>query len=217
MSKPGLRFSIRVLLVIFALLGILLGMHVNRARNQARVAGQLNSGIIYRHQWPPGGRLDRNAEPPGPKWLRDLIGDHYFQTLHIIEGGHPDEKLLADIGRLHGLEQIIIHANRLTDPDALRNIRNCRTLESVSVIYGKKLKRVNLSCLGNLPRLHSLRLDSLKIDDDEIENIAAVKSLRKLTIKQTLITKEGVDRLAVLRPDIAIDYSQRVISPGLFP
>jgi hypothetical protein len=217
MPKLRVRFTIRVLLAVIAIVGFLLAVQVNRARNQARIVGLLRFGVIYRHQWPAGGRLNRNAEPPGPKWLRDLIGDHYFQTVQIVEGGFPDEELLADIGSLYGVEHVRIHANRLTDPDALRNIQNCRTLQSVAIIEGRKLKRLNLSYLSSLPRLSSLWLESLKTDDDAIIDIAAIKSLRQITIKQTLITQEGVDRLAAMRPELEIDYSHRVISPSLFP
>ena len=59
--------------------------------------------------------------------------------------------------------------------------------------------------------------NGLKIGDEEIHQLAAIEQLERLTIEQTLVTQEGVDRLQALRPDLKIEFSLRVISPSLFP
>src|SRR4051812_11530672 len=98
--RRRLTYSIRALLVVSALIGIVLAVQVNRARDQERIVNLIQGShrtsapFLYRHQWPPGGRLDRQAEPPGPRWLRNLLGDHYFQTVRIVEAIMPDEVLL---------------------------------------------------------------------------------------------------------------------------
>ncbi|MBC8351956.1 MAG: hypothetical protein H8E66_08195 [Planctomycetes bacterium] len=170
-------------------------------------AGRRRQGLLF-----PA----RYAEPLGPKWLREAIGDHYFQEARVI-WVLTDEKLLAEIAKLRGVEELPIDASILTDEDSLRCLARASDLNSLKVERGIKRSPLNLTHLRDVSTLRTRTLDGLKIGDDEIYQPAAIEQLERLTIEQTLVTQGGVDRLQVLRPDFEIEFALRVISPSLFP
>jgi hypothetical protein len=71
-KRRWLQFSLRTLLVAVTLLAVWLGLWTDRARRQ-RVAVQrvreLGGDIRYDYENQKGG------QPPGPEWLRRLLGD----------------------------------------------------------------------------------------------------------------------------------------------
>jgi Leucine-rich repeat (LRR) protein len=220
--KRKLRFSIRTTLVLVALVALALAIPARTARIQKRVVDELttlpsNTGgmVLYHHQFQTD-RWNRNASIPGPDWLRWLVGDHYFISIRRIIC-RANEDLIADIGKLQSIESLDIDARMLVDEDVLRHLKSMRNLENLQIRYALKLEELNLQYLRDLPKLKSLRLEGIKIDDDALDDIINIKSLKHLTIKQTLITPEAADTVWDLRPDVDYYYSERVISPSLFP
>ena len=222
-QRRAIRFSIRTLLFLVAVIGVLMAVPVNRARHQKRVVDQMEAlpnrtpgRVLYHYQWPSSGRLDRNAEPPGPAWLRSLLGDHYFQKIRVVEWVRPDEELLHEIGKLDGVETMRIDASLLTDEDALRHIAHSPELVSLTIRNGRQLSALNLVHLRD-SKLRELYLEGLMVNDTEVEQIVAIESLEQLTIKQTFITQEKIDWLREMRPQLKIVFGPRIISPSLFP
>ena len=87
-KRRWLQFSLRTLFILTALLAVWLGFYVKRVRDQREtVAAILKAGgtVAYDYQSPPkvspGGPLYPTARPPGPSWLRNLIGEDYFVTV----------------------------------------------------------------------------------------------------------------------------------------
>src|SRR5262245_48745990 len=85
-----LRFSLRGVLVAIAVIAVLLWIPIQRARNQKRAVEaiqRLGGSVEYDY------RAQDLKEPPGPVWLRRLLGDDFFQSVYMIEF---DGKDLAD-------------------------------------------------------------------------------------------------------------------------
>src|SRR5262245_8259132 len=96
--KRWLRFSLRTMLVLITALCIWLGFQVNAARRQREaVTAILNAGGIVAYDYQVVSRRQRTSlapgisswqdysfdsgrATPGPKWLRQYIGDDYFRT-----------------------------------------------------------------------------------------------------------------------------------------
>ena len=81
-SKPRRRwfqFSLRTLLVAVAVVAVRLALTANAARKQrAAVAAieALGGSVRYEHE-----QNSPSLEPlPGPKWLRELVGEEYFDS-----------------------------------------------------------------------------------------------------------------------------------------
>jgi len=94
-SKPRRRwfqFSLRTLLVLLTVLCVWLGVTVNRARKQREAVAAieaLGGYVRYEYQYGSG------QEPPGPKWLRELIGEEYFVSVVYVvlhNYGSPQKK-----------------------------------------------------------------------------------------------------------------------------
>src|SRR5262249_32517948 len=87
-AKPKRRwitFSLRTLLIVMTLLCVGIGWKMNKVGNWRRAvaeAQRLGATITYFHD------LDATtspAEPPGPKWLRRIFGDDFFEEVSQIQ------------------------------------------------------------------------------------------------------------------------------------
>src|SRR6476646_10397108 len=79
------RFSLRTLLIAITLLCVWLGLTFNRAndeRHAAAVIEDAHGEIVYDWQIrPPGSDPNIQLTPLGPKWLRSLLGPHWFDRI----------------------------------------------------------------------------------------------------------------------------------------
>jgi hypothetical protein len=84
--RPRFRFSLRLAAVVVTAFCVWFGLVTSRARRQERAVDELaRLGVTVRYDANPD-------ELWAPKWLRDLLGDHYFlsvteaQLHHRMEG-----------------------------------------------------------------------------------------------------------------------------------
>jgi hypothetical protein len=76
------QYSLRSFLILVTALAVWLGIVVNRAREQreaVKAIEALGGEVVY--DWKL--ELDRE-EPLGPRWLRELIGDDFFQEVRHV-------------------------------------------------------------------------------------------------------------------------------------
>ena len=91
--RRWLQFSLRGFLVVLTAFAVWLGFKVERVRNQREAVKAIEAlGQSVRYDWHPpfsqwGSRYPppTNDHPNGPKWLRALIGDDYFQDVEGVE------------------------------------------------------------------------------------------------------------------------------------
>jgi hypothetical protein len=98
------RFSLRTLMLVAAVLCIWLGIITNRARDRKQAVEMFRSlggSVQYEHERPP-------SDPPGPEWLRQLIGDEYFFSVHTLSLSRSkvDDSSLASIKRFPRIERV---------------------------------------------------------------------------------------------------------------
>jgi hypothetical protein len=141
-AKPRRRwfqFSLRSLLILITVLAVWLGLQVNRVNRQRRAVEaitELGGQFSYDYQRKPGlsgGVFIRGTmgpvphsysdrvEPPGPAWLRRLMGEHYFVTpvrLSIGDQRVIDEGRLRYLRDLPRIEELSL-ANVVVRPDDL--------------------------------------------------------------------------------------------------
>jgi hypothetical protein len=211
------RFSIQSVLVTCAVIAVMLAIIIRDARQRSRLLDHISSrgSVIYHDQWLANKTLAASPTPPGPKWLRNLLGDTYFRR-PLFVSVHADEQLIYDICKLDDIEQLTILATSLTNPEALRPISNLPNLEALSVLHGSQLESLNLAHLRDSP-IKRLHLEGLTITNSEMDHIESIDTLQNLTIKQTHIDQGEIDYLQQLRPTLNISFTEHVESPSLFP
>ena len=163
--RRWLQFSLRTMFVVVTVLCVWLGVVVKQARDhRLAVKMILESGgtIVYEHQlsyrhMPPSTGASRPMGPrlpPGPEWLRGLVGDEYFFTvtkLILLGPNFTDTSLLA-VGKLTDVKSLSFHDAEITDAGLLhlKRLTNLDTLvilnSSVTDDGVKKLQQALSNC-----------------------------------------------------------------------
>ena len=215
-KRRWLRFSLRSLLVVIAVLCIWLGMEVNRVREQKQAVEMITrlGGRVSYDYWDnairqPGIR-QRMAmaniqqgppvviEPPGPKWLRGLVGDEYFQNLSTV--GFVDTPVTdADLELLknqNSLWCLRLWETQITDT-GLRHIRRLRNLLILD-LRNAHVTDAGLVHIGKLNNLRGLGLGYTQVTDAGLEHVRRLADLESLGLSHTRVTDDGIAHLSGL-------------------
>jgi hypothetical protein len=133
------RFSLRTLFVVVTVIGGWLAYEANRIHEQARAVAIIESlgGYVdydFRR------RLGYDAEPPGPRWLRSVLGEYY--AAKVIEaqlsrdaptlrgGGRPElftDEHARQIAVLVDLDWLVLDDTKMTD-EGLQCLKSLKKL-----------------------------------------------------------------------------------------
>jgi Leucine-rich repeat (LRR) protein len=183
-KRSWLRFSLKTLFCLTALIAICFGLLVSRALRQQRAVDavhKLGGMVVYDYQVDSSGEYVPGEEPPWPRWLRDIFGPHYFDTvvavnLQDLQVSDDDLRCLTDLTRLYGL-----------------------ALGNTNVSDG------SLQYIEGLSELRGLGLYDTQITDASIEHLARLANLESLLIGGTHITDEGAATLHRRLPHCEIE------------
>jgi len=257
-TRRFVRFSLRGLLIVMTVLCIWGGITVNRVHRQKRaVEAVIRDGgyISYHYQSQPdngapgfgrggyglgrGGYVGRGAftgrwappKPPGPKWLREWLGDHYFVTPVLVQNrgqGATDENSIAylkdmpsletlswreakfeqsdfeAIGSLHQLRKLFVYYSNMND-EGLSKLKGMTNLEMLG-LSGTEITDAGLAHLASLPKLTYLSIAKTKLTDDGISHLEKMTSLREIELFRTNVTREGVKSLQSALPGCQISH-----------
>jgi hypothetical protein len=232
------RFSIRSLLLLVVLIAIPLALKVNQVHHQRLVVAELrklkvlvafdyNRPNPFSHVIDPQGHSHwgtRVAEPFGPKWLRNILGDDFFSEVTDIltpgENLEVTDDTLNLIATLRSPRSINIQSDHISD-EGFRHLATLGQLEDLCIV-ARSITDAGLTHLGKLTQLNSLTLyfDSphpptnagfshllklqnltwlavgeVEITDGGLESIARLKKLQYLELNSPLITDAGIMHL----------------------
>ncbi len=211
--KPRRRWfsiSLRTLLLLVAVLAIWLGWQTNRARKQRRaVAAVLERGgtVRYLHQARTHpirlenfhlSAFDIAIESPGPDWLREFLGDDYFQDVIFVAlegtGNDGGDQLAALVSGLPELEYLKLSSCGLTD-DGLRHLSSNTTLRILG-IDRNQITDDGLRHLADLTRLESLDVSMMEgITGSGFHYLADLEELRALDLQYTSLDGDYLHKL----------------------
>ncbi len=148
--KRLLRMSLRTMLLVVGVLCVVLALKVRQAERQKEaVAWVIENGGGYGYgyefdedyrdgdKWNPRPAKDE-IQPPGPEWLRNLIGVDYFATgVRVLFPETPKSSDLSPLAKLPELRTLYLAGTNVND----------------------------LSPLADLPRLEYLRLSNTPVSD----------------------------------------------------
>ena len=93
-----------------------------------------------------------DAQPPGPEWLRELIGVDYFAEVQKVDLQNRGVSDVTPLASLTKLEYLGLHGTDLGDLTPLAKLTNLKTL------YLSCTPVFDLTPLGRLTRLEALHL-----------------------------------------------------------
>ena len=213
MRKPQIlrlfRFSLASFLLAITIFCVWLGIQVNRVRRQeSAVAWVEEAGgrVAYGYQrdtkgdwtghWDKGGDWAWDAEPHGPKWLRELIGDKYFLTVVEVDLRGSKATDLSPLTDMPDVEWLFARSTNITDISPLAHLPNLRYLALTDAPV------TDLSPLQESNSLVSLDINNTRVRD--LSPLARMTNLERLTMYGTPASEEEIAKLRTALPDCKI-------------
>jgi hypothetical protein len=214
--RPRLfRFSLRLLFIAITILGIWLAVQVHRAsqEKEARDAiSPLARMLQYDFEFDDGEYVS-NADPPGPDWLREWIGDEYFIRIHTVR--FASETTDDDLARikerledLRSLRNVDLATCRGVSDRGLAQLRHINRLQSLD-LRKTSVTSSGLAALSDMSELEQLRVGTLRVgtlgsgpsvmNDDCLEHLAAIRGLRSLDLWGAGFSDAGLEKLEGLQ------------------
>ena len=149
----------------------------------------LDSASLHGFSMPMGNYQVLHLPLPGtpiPFRYQDFISIPLLNWLSMLQIDNRDEALMATLGQLEKLEQIVLDRTRVSD----RGIAE----------------------LGNLKSLRRLGLRGTHITDSDMANLATIKSIEELDLSLTDVNDLGVSRLRAMPKLRKVNLSNPYIS-----
>ena len=221
--KPGrrwFRFSLRTLVLAVTLFCIWLGVTANRANRRRQAVETLRKSkieVLYDYEADENGyRIPQpSPSPPGPDWLRDVIGVDYFATAVGVFIGPKAEvndetfRSLADLPHLKNLDlrNVGVTDSRVAQ---LTNLNELRVL----VVTAPSLTDNGWGFLEHLPCVTSLRLAGPNVNDSTLSHIKELASLKGFILIDHEVTDAGLMYLQSLPHLERLYYSRGSDTPA---
>ncbi len=136
MTSPSKRrwfaFRLRTLLVAVVALGVVLtplAIKMKKAREQKKaVEWVLENGGSVEYDWQTD---DDSGSPPGPKWVRRLVGDEFFQTVRMVCLIATPVSEMSPLRGLTNLRELDIRLTQITAEEVARlqkALPNCKII-----------------------------------------------------------------------------------------
>ena len=166
------QLSMRGLMVVVLVLGVVLGWVVRRAQIQRDVVAAIEQGggIVYYNWETPGfhtqpdGRIlggtprKKKGALGGPKWLVDRLGPDYLGHVTQVRVGPKDpDAVMARVARLEGLEALNFLLAVPVSDAGFKHVREMKDLVVMSTpIRGAQLTGASLESLKDSTRLRAI-------------------------------------------------------------
>jgi hypothetical protein len=203
--RRWLRFSLRFLLLLVAVISIPLAWKFNQVRNQ-RIAvaeiNELNGYVRYGHE-------NRGLiKSPGPKWWTNYLGDDFFANIASVHFVDPQvtNETLARLPTSTHIRVLYLVSKNVTD-DGLKHLAR---LPSLNLLYleGVQFTDAGLEQLSEMKNLRHLALEGTAITDAGLRTISGLSKLESLGIKDNLqITDTGLAELTGMPNLISLQLS----------
>ena len=183
--KWRFQFSIRSLLVLTVAVAIpcgWLGVEMRAAKRQREVVDEitkLRGDVTYDWQlYAIGYTLHR--QPPGPGWLRNLLGDDFLVVVVVVTINHTEatDATLEHLKCLTQLRRLMLNGTNVTD--------------------------AGLTHLAGLNQLEWLSLGKTAVSDAGVKHLQCLTQLQILDLDSSHVTDAGVAKLHNALPNCDI-------------
>ncbi len=200
--RPRLALTLRagMALVVAAALGLGWLVSWTRAQRRAIAIIEAAGGIVhFDYQKTPFGSVDHTKPVPGARWLRALVGDEPFRSVHYVSLSARktcNDAALAQVANFPRLEVLQLEGSAITDA-GLAVIRGLRRLERLDLGW-TAVTDAGLANLEGLNSLVLLNLNHTNITDAGLAHITGLRNLSHLVLSETSVGDQGMAYLSGL-------------------
>ena len=183
--RRWLKVSLRTFLLAITVLCVWLGFIVNRANKQKQAVAWVreHGGTVYydfefykeNSEFPY-----KDAEPPGPDWLRKWIGIDYFADVTYVS--LCDEQI-TDLGPLANLIELRILDLGGTQPSDLWPLAKMKQMQVLNL---SQIQVSDLSPLSGMRKMRRLSLNNTPVSD--LSPLSDLTELRQLEANFTQVS-----------------------------
>jgi hypothetical protein len=206
-KRRWMQFSLASMFVVVTVLCVWLAAVVNRAHRQRDAVAAIHAlggAVMYDYDFDAAGNQIHNAEPPGPAWLRRLLGvDFRSNATWVYLAGAPTTD--ADLVHLRNLPELNwLHIGNKPITDAgLVHLALCTKLESLD-LGGTEITDLGLDRLTNLHRLKMLDVGGTEITDAGATKLERFEHLAELFVSRSRFTVDGIERIQRALPNLKV-------------
>jgi hypothetical protein len=182
--RRRLRFSLRTALVLTTLVAACLGIWTSAARRQRAATDAIHAlgGTVTYDFQAATGKFVANAIPPGPTWLRSILGRDWFDSVQGVglydADGATDKQIAA----------------------SLLGVPDTRSLQ----LDGSKAGIETMASISRMKSLRNLMLHRTYVDDRGLPYLYELSSLENLDLRGTRVTEKGLQKLRSALPTCSI-------------
>jgi len=229
--KSRLLVGLGILAFLACVLGNVHRLLVQDARTEREAITAITAAggqVFYDWQNPEGSSFPPRLDPTPLGSLLSRLGTDFRGRAVLVvfcagPKNHPDDSVMPQIGRLHGLRELdfsppvhdMVQLGNVSHPrvtDAglvhLRGLTQLRRLE----LGWSGVRGPGLAHLCGLRQLRELGLLGLPLKDDDLVYLEGLTSLERLYLRSNLITDQGLAHLAGLTKLKLLDLSSVAIT-----
>ncbi|MHB1035957.1 MAG: leucine-rich repeat domain-containing protein [Pirellulales bacterium] len=237
------QFSLRTALILMLLAALgcsWFAVKLRQAQRRQEVVDnftKLGGVVRYDYDQDKAGNWIPGSQPPGPVWLRRILGDQMFCDVYGVGIGRKigdadleplecftqlqelrlsspiTDEGLKHVGKLRRLEILVLRDSPITDA-GLQHLAGLNKLRDVG-LFGTKLTDAGLQHLVRLPALRSLGLSHNRITDAGLRMLEGMTQLKSLDLNHTEISDAGLDCLRGFQLEWLMLHRTRVTGDGL--
>jgi internalin A len=193
--------SLRAAMLLVLLSGLWMGWRVNRAHEQRRAVAAIRragGGISYDYEFSVAKGYRRpSARPWAPAWLRNWLGDEFFQEVTSVKfiNRPVTDADLSPLASLDCLEEVAIHGAPISDA-GLKHVANLKELRILSLWETPGITDAGLAHLSSLTKMQTLNLYRCDVTDAGLVHLRAMDNLDTLHLAETRVAGPGLAHLA---------------------
>ena len=152
------------------------------------------NGVVLPHPSAP--------HPPGPAWMRKLLGEDFFAT--VIYANVRNDEEMEHLKELKNLELLALSGTQFTDVD-LEHMNELTKLETL-ILSNTRVTDEGLRHLKELTNLLGLVLRDTQVSDSGLVHLERLGNLKSLNVERTQVTEEGIEKLQEALPECEIAW-----------
>ena len=147
--------------------------------------------------------------PPGPDWLRKLLGDYFFSDVEIIAlNQDPDaDARMVNVKSLTQIQYLDLARTNVSD-DGLSNLDGLTKIKTL-YLHDTRITDAGLIHLHRLAALRMLYLTNTSVTDAGVESLKGLTQLKQLDLSGTRVTVAGMNALQKALPNCQILVGDR--------